>query len=1681
MKNKILFFFIILIGFSLRSSGQTIGNEWINYSQKYFRIDVVKDSMYRLEYDTLANVLNRAGISVATINPKRFQVFGRGVEIALYVSGEADNSFDPGDYIEFYARANDGWLDTRLYADSINQANPYYSLFNDTASYYFTYNNLTNNKRMSVENGTNFSTYGEVPYFLKRYVINFNSRYYLGSLDEHGVSASEYIEAEGWASERFYSGYSEPYYMPTFNPYLAGPATDMEVGIVGCSGTKHHLQIVFPGQTFDSIYSGYPIVRARTSVLNTLLTNGNTPITIKSLQESADAGNTQAITFIKLTYPHTLALENSPSYKLFLPVFGALPKAVLKVNTSSIASGAGDSPLFYDLTNNIRITPQSTGAQQFSCLVNNIGSTKEIYLTSEQKIAKIAKLTPVNGTANFTNFGAEPYLSSDYIIVTHKSLMAEAEQYKTYREQSGYPELYTPMIADIDELYDQFAYGIRKNPLAIRNLVRFATINFHQTPKNLFIIGKSYRAGENSTAMSIYRRTTWCYDATLVPTFGVPPSDNLFSTGLINPNEYSMAIPTGRLSAKIPEHVTLYLNKVMEYENALRTPQPWMKNVLHFAGGTGSLHTMIVNFMQEFENIIEDTLFGGHVRTIEKTSTEPIQINQSDSLKTIINNGVSVMTFYGHAAGVGFDISIDNPEEYNNFGKYPFLIGLSCFAGDLYTTGAGWDRGSSSEQFVLIANKGTIAYLASVSTAVDSYLYQYTNEFYKNFGQRHYGKSIGYNIQQTVNSFAGLPVMKETCMDMTFHGDPAIVLNSFEKPDYVIQPSDISFNPTSITTELDSMTVNVQLRNIGRAINDSIIIRVRRTFPDNSFDDYLYYQRAPYYIDLLNVKMPVNRVKGVGNNQITVTLDLFGEVDEISETNNTTTVPFSVISSDIIPVYPPKYAVIDSNKVTLIASTGSPFLPATSFTIEVDSTDTFNSPMKLSTAIVSPGGIVQWSLPITLRDSMVYYWRIAETGDTLWRESSFQYIHGKKGWGQAHFFQFKNDQYQLVNFNRPLRKFDFIQEVKSLKAQTGFWYPGSTTFSWTEVWYKINGSIMDQWTCLKGADGIKIAVINPVSGNVWVNQDSARRFTSNYSGLMGQVFCDNDTNNRYLGFDFHTSDSISKERLATFIDSIPNGYYVLAMSLQHTLASTYNQHLKSAFISIGSKSIVHLQDNLPYLIFGKKGIDTNYVGDTVVEKVALSPNDIISISKEFRTSWDEGTITSELIGPASSWGSAHWRINNIEPADSVSVQIIGVSALGQETILFYYSPGTIQDVYNLGNLISAQQYPYLRLKLITKDKVNNTPVQIKSWHVLYEPVPETAIDPVSYFHFYNTPIQEGDSIRFGIATHNISNIDMDSLLVTYRIIRNNLPVWTKTKRLRPHPAGDVIKDSVAAPTLGLQGFNTIQVEFNPNDDQPEQTHFNNIAEVNFNVSGDRVNPMMDVTFDGVRIMNGDLVSSKPTIQITLKDENRFLLMNTLADTSQFRIRIKSPKDADFVSVPFFSNGVQIMQFVPATATNKCHVIYKGEFPTDGQYQLEVEAMDKSNNLSGVNKYIIYFEVQNKSTITDVMNWPNPFSTATHFVFTLTGSELPTYFKIQIMTITGKLVREIDLTELGTIHIGRNITDYAWDGKDQFGDQLANGIYLYRVVTNIKGENIEKSESGASKYFTKEFGKMCLIR
>jgi hypothetical protein len=201
-------------------------------------------------------------------------------------------------------------------------------------------------------------------------------------------------------------------------------------------------------------------------------------------------------------------------------------------------------------------------------------------------------------------------------------------------------------------------------------------------------------------------------------------------------------------------------------------------------------------------------------------------------------------------------------------------------------------------------------------------------------------------------------------------------------------------------------------------------------------------------------------------------------------------------------------------------------------------------------------------------------------------------------------------------------------------------------------------------------------------------------------------------------------------------------------------------------------------------------------------------------------------------------------------------------------------------------------------------------------------------------------------------------------------------------------------------------------------------------------------------------------------------------MNELSDTSNFRIYLTNPLQ-EVMLLRFDDPTIEVA--LSSNSSAPFRIYYRPTFLRDGMYDLRVQANDKSGNQSGELDYRIHFKVINQASISAMMNYPNPFSTSTRFVFTITGSEVPDDIKIQIMSIGGEVVREIMKDELGPLHVGRNITEYAWDGRDEFGDQLANGVYFYRTVVRYQNEDMKHLESAADAYFKEGFGKMYLMR
>ena len=1658
-------------------SAQQYTNDWIEYDQKYYKIKIAEDGIYRLDYNTLQSY----GFPVSSVNPLNIQLFAKGEEQPVYIEGESDGSLDSTDYIEFYAEGNDGWFDKQLFVDTAKHLNEDYSLFSDTAVYFLTWNNSTANKRFNIVNNSNYNNYTAENYYKKIIREEYPKEYFRGEPSSFGVTDPEYTAGEGWFDNPFSLGGSRNKNVATPQVYNQGPNAEISFGVVGASDYKddngtnvapdHHLKVEFANQVLDTLYDGYVVNQFDYSIKPFELSSNNL-FKFSSINDLGVKADRNTIAYIEIGYPRKPDLNNKGEEHFFVDDAAA---GNTRIDFSGLNASPNATAYVYDITNERRINVNRNGSNA-KVLIPNGGGEKKCLLTSSDQTKSVNKLYPVSNSStpnSFTNFSGS---SADYIIISHEKFIGSSSQsiqnYANYRDNNGLNTL----VADVDELYNQFAYGIHNHPLGIRKFVEFAWDNFSSQPEYLFLIGKGYKPGISQT------RRGNLYHKNFVPSLGTRPSDILLSNGIVD-NLYQPALATGRLAAQTTDHIDLYLDKIKAYDNARTTPKEWQKQILHFAGGkSSSEQNMLQGFLKSYANIARDTFLGANIHTFKKTTTDPIQINMVDEIRDYINNGALMLTFFGHAAGAGFDISIDDPETYNNIGKYPFLLANSCYTGDLFTINKG-----SSEEWVLVEDKGVIGYLASVSPAISSTLNLYSETFYENLSADNYGAPLGKLIQQTVSEVQQDNFYrKQVSLAMTLHGDPALSLYNHDKPDYAISASDISLKPSVVSTDRDTFHLEIQVNNLGRAIRDSFFIEVERKLPEsNNPSSRIKNISAPLNKDTITFKFPVNQSEGIGRNKIEVKLDSYQTIPELSENNNVASIEFDVKSANIIPVYPEDFAVIPGPDVTLKASTSDPLADKKNYVFQIDTTPEFNSPLITSTTKNSSGGVIKWEPPIALQDSMVYYWRVSKDSSKNrsydWRRNSFQYISGERGWSQAHFPQFEENDYRFMDPDMSNREFRFVNVNNIINVQTGV-FPNIKA---AKCEFRFNNSLEHIWTCLNPYTGILIAVFDTISGKPIKSKVSDVQ--SNGLGKFNNVHCRNDDQSTFEYFTTGTQSSGNSydaprswwfDQITNFIDSLPDGTPVLIYSVQNHNAENYTNEMYEAFESIGSAFIRTINNDQPYVIFGEKGSN---IGDAN-ESVGLNETDDIFLKDSIKTRWKEGFVKSPVIGPSKKWQSLHWdfEYSDNNPYDEVRLDVLGHKPDGSMDTVIHNLPPDSTDINNLGNFVSAKNYPRIQLVMSTKDDSMNTPAQLKQWQVLYAGAPETAINPKKEFSFYQDTIMQGDTVRMSIATENISDYDMDSLKVKYHVTdQNQIRHQISEKRLEPHPSGDVLIDSVKFDTKNFEKLNRLFVEFNPDQDQYEATHINNIAEIPFYVKEDNSNPLLDVTFDGIHIMDGDIVSAKPHILITLKDENKY---RALDDTSNVNVFIKGPNDQDYKNLHFNSTGDDQLVFHPAELPeNECMVEYDAEFEEDGIYNLRVQAKDASGNNSGNVDYNINFEVVNKSTITNVLNWPNPFSTRTHFVFTLTGSRVPDYMRIQIMTVTGKVVREIGMEELGPIHIGKNVTDYAWDGTDKYGDRLANGVYIYRVLTDMDGGSVEKRATEADKFFDEGYGKMYLIR
>lgn len=1680
--RKVLLF-LLLIGMFSKAHSQLYGNEWINFSQTYFKLRIVQDGMYRINYSTLQSF----GVPVTSINGSNIQLFARGQEVPVYVT--TPGILGNADYIEFYGVHNDGYWDSTLYADHNWQANDKLSLFSDTAYYYLTWSSAPSVNHIA-----------DVPNIIagappKELYCWYTTSFVGGKARTSDLLCRGAVALEGqWLWNSDFSN-TEGYIDPLFNktnkdflvntphPYTAGPNIDLKTAILGYGhgntnyGNYDHWMVinVNGNEIWNGNYNGFIMNRLDlTNIAASWLTAPTTTLQY-STAASPSEFDYNSVPWFDFKYPRLFDFDNLRSISFSLTSNGT---------NQYIEAGnfdeAGTTPVLYDFTNKLRLTAIMQNDTGKFLLPPSLQPERQLLLIANDTPA--IRLIDSMWTVKFTDYTIEAN-QGNFIIITHPAMLMDSmgnnwvENYRADKENPlFYPAPYKSIIANINELYDQFAYGIRYHPSSIRKFASYITDKWLPVQQRyFFLIGK----GIEFTAMN---DQPFLKEYCFVPTHGAPGSDALLSSRGYSPTPL---IPVGRLPVLKPEEIEAYLEKQEQFMTAQISGfqtvanKAWMKRVMHLCGGSNTFdQAYFLGFLNKYKTIIEDTLFGGQVHTFAKDNNNPIELATNAEIDSLIQNGVSLITFYGHSSFNSFDFNLDKPEDYHNEGKYPLLLTNGCLIGNLFTSYHG-----VADNFVLAEKSGSIGFLGPSIFSVATSLDKYSENFYRNLSYKQYDMPIGDIIQKTIQDVytqSGNDIDRATSEQMLLAGDPALKLNTHQKPDYDLESQNVSFDPPAVSAGLDSFFLQIISYNLGKATEDSVYVDVRRTLPGGE-EQNLYHLKikAPYFNDTLRLAIQTESSEAFGLNKFYVKIDagfndssVNGDIDEISETNNEWTSNLIISADDLVPVWPYDYSIVSDQGVTLKASTVNAFAAPKQFVIQIDTTQMFNSVLLQTKTIVQGGGVVKWTPSLTMKDSVVYYWRTSldtlYSNEYAWHNASFIYLPGSSpGWNQSHYFQHLSTIQTSGNIELPeTRVFKYVDDIKTISAYNGFVVNYGGLIANDAIAFYLNSVLLGRWDCAQCGSTLLIAVIDSSNGTFWGINGQSGCAPAEY----GSIQCKTGDRNACFYYTGGANNPVMNDFL---LDTIPDGDYILLMSMNYLYAANWDSVQKQAFTNLGLSQIQNVGATQPYVAFFKKHSPDYPVyeitGDTITS--------VIDTSFNFTGEWDNGYIESPLIGPAASWTSLHWKANSIEQnTDHISLQVIGVNNDGTETVL---ANNVLASDTSIAG-ISVSQYPYLRLKLNSLDSTNRTPVQLDYWRINYQPVPEAALNPAAYFSFVDT-IHQFLPLSLSCAVENLTPWNMDSMLMKYEVTDVTNALHTYTRRYEPLAGNDTIHVTYNFETSCncYTGTNYLFVEANPDNDQPEQYHFNNIGITSFNVLSDNLNPLLDVTFDGVHIFDGDLVSAKPDIQIMLKDENKFVPMN---DTSEFDIYFIYPDgsrhDVLFDNIHAF--------FYPADSANlskenTARVELKEEFLTDGTYQLYVQGYDRGGNASGDNAYKISFEVINKPMLSNVLNYPNPFSTSTRFVFTLTGYETPQQMKFTIYTITGKVVKEIFLGQIGNIHIGNNITDFSYDGTDQFGDKLANGLYFYKVQAVLNGKNMDHYDNGTDQYFKRGIGKMYLMR
>ncbi len=1619
MKNLSVYTIIFLL---FNCIGYSQNYNWITPNTPYLKMYIIEDGMYRIDKSDFIN----AGISTSSIDPRTVKVFYKGNQIPIYFHGEADGIFNDTDYFDFYGQRNYGGLTNtyNVYNQVSYVTNEYYNVYSDTNIYWVGWGGSYGLRYIDY----NYSVNTPYPfnYFKEKVHFEIDLVYSLGVSTGDGDYRNfmnDKFEGEGWYWKQMLNNNT---HTQTFLPINLQPTSDQfefkifayPINYSSSVSLEHRIMIRLNNNLIDTVKSEdlNRIDTIRYFPGNFFTAGSNNTITLKYTPPSSFSSGKIYLDMFEITYPrgfqfdsNKLAFKDSTtdSTSKQFKIKGYVPSNIIHI---------------YDNRNGLRITNFSynfdtlifTGKGNGSFEIYNKPITKKPLRVKQRQVPNLVSTS--NGV--------------DYLIVYNKLFETQAEQLRQYRTSHNAFRAYK---AEIEDIYDIFNFGI-ENPVAVKNFVKYVYQYWQQPPvKYLCLFGRGSVDPKRINSSAPYYKN-------LIPVYGVPVTDGYFANLNEGSFTYVQHIATGRIPVYTVQEASDVVNKIIEYESFQL--DDWVK--------TGILVTGGYSYNDQQNCIIQSEYLNNTYLSVPPLSIKPeriyltdttgfVSFNYYDSVIHVINRNSIFVNYIGHAGNGWWDFTFEDPNELNN-SRYPLVFSMTCFTGKHSEP----DLRSYGEKFLYLPNKGSIGVISttgwSFSTSGNIFNEKCLDGLATN-SLRVTGDIIKYASLAMASDSGSFPV-RNTINCYNLIGDPATTLKLPKFPEFVILNNHYTISPAYPKIG-DNVNLKFYPRNLG-TFADSCKIRFQ-IFKNNYLvltNDTII--RNFKFIDSLNKYF---RIDSLGNYVIKLILDSENWYQNENENNNILTLTLQTQNYSSYPLKPINNQVIYNDTVEfvgIIPNIKSNF--NNKYLLQIDTTISFNSPLLASyMTTTSQGTVAKFKVGLPLLDSNVtYFWRlnaVINNQDTL-------------QWSMPNKF------YVRVNKFTENENLDSSVTISKFKPVH---YQEDELFN---LMFTSNGIELNKY--------VGNLVASSFGGSPWDNSymliNNLYLYFVGDPYVSGLIMCKvRKTDGVLLEYN-HTfySSATSNDSVLNFLNSFDTNHILMVVKTMPIYATNeLNEAVRNRFRQFGSYYIdsVNVKAWTRWSFISFSGMPNPVVSEKFsasgwfAAKSVMKP-DFVNIN---------GNL-SLIFGPAGNWKNFNWS-QLLYPKTGIKFDVYGITKNNQQILLYQNLTNN-----NFVNLDTVNAYIFPKLKLVSKliiDTNNSfgqqgiyggipSPV-FKSLSFNYIPPAELSIDYASLIQS-DSIINENDSIGISVRYFNIGYKSCYGSIRQVYFFRGNekilLNIDTSYKVINVDSSDfykKYVKFSGLIPPFRKSNEKiVVYFEVLPLNNQNEIYTYNNVINTDVFVKSNIASVQLELYADGVKLQGGEYVrkNSEFSIKFTKKDAIPF----TLLDTSLFKIYVNE-KLHSFGDKKNNKKNVSETERISGKGNENESDREKSGFEQVYSLNFYPDLVEGENNIKLLSrrttetpfdtvKYSVL--VSNELFVKDLYNYPNPMKNETVFMFTLAG-DMVYDCKIKIYTVSGKLIK----TLYSPVNIGYN--QIFWDGRDDDGDEVANGVYFYKLVVEGMGK------------------------